>query len=494
MGRLACVDIPALALQVLLKAHPEWQGEPVVLLDRPQASGVVQAVNAAAQKGGVQPGLRYAVALNRLPNLRGGTVDASTLKEAQAALLGYLQGFSPEVEPAESGVFWLDVVGLAGLYPSLDVWAQALRAALKAEAYVVGVVVGFSRTGTRSVARVLNGRKHLVFEGVEAEREVVARVPLNVLGWPAGVVAALGQLGVTRVGAFLRLPAAGIASRFGEEAWKAYQELRGDRFWPLQPAKLALPHALTVNWDHGETCRVRMLFQLKGPVTQLLQECASKGQGATALSVDFWDESGDGRCLALRLAEPTVAGLVVLNLLQLRLESFDFGDRAVVGARVAMVGVPVRVHQETWLLAAPKRDKRLANRAFERLRALFGDEDVVVKAVLCDRHLPEERFDWQPLTQLSDAAPKEPEGGTLVRQLWQPPREITPRPTTGDWYPLGWAAGAVVGWEGPYRLAGGWWQDATVRDYHRLELSQGALLWVFNVPEQGRWFLQGAVC
>ena len=37
--RVACVDVPALALQLVLRAHPEWASDPVVIVtdDRPRA-------------------------------------------------------------------------------------------------------------------------------------------------------------------------------------------------------------------------------------------------------------------------------------------------------------------------------------------------------------------------------------------------------------------------------------------------------------------------
>jgi len=53
--RVACVDVPALALQLVLRAHPEWAQDPVVIVtdDRPRAP-IVWA-NRAARAVGIDP-------------------------------------------------------------------------------------------------------------------------------------------------------------------------------------------------------------------------------------------------------------------------------------------------------------------------------------------------------------------------------------------------------------------------------------------------------
>jgi nucleotidyltransferase/DNA polymerase involved in DNA repair len=59
-GRLACVDLPAFPLQLLLRRHPEWAGYPAAVVAEDKPQGLVLWVNEAARELGVLPGLRYA--------------------------------------------------------------------------------------------------------------------------------------------------------------------------------------------------------------------------------------------------------------------------------------------------------------------------------------------------------------------------------------------------------------------------------------------------
>jgi hypothetical protein len=75
VDRLACVDLPELPLQLLLRRHPEWTGAPVAVVaeDRPQA--FILWVNESARRSGVLPGQRFAQGLALETGLRCGTVS-----------------------------------------------------------------------------------------------------------------------------------------------------------------------------------------------------------------------------------------------------------------------------------------------------------------------------------------------------------------------------------------------------------------------------------
>src|SRR5258708_17525631 len=75
MDRLACVNIAALPLQLLLQAEPAWRDQPAVVVedDRPQA--LVLFLNARARRLGVRPGQSYATAPRPTHELRASPVS-----------------------------------------------------------------------------------------------------------------------------------------------------------------------------------------------------------------------------------------------------------------------------------------------------------------------------------------------------------------------------------------------------------------------------------
>src|SRR5574337_939545 len=60
VDRLACVSLPALPLQLLLRRHPEWAVRPVAVVADDTPQGLIRWVNDLAREAGVRPGLRYA--------------------------------------------------------------------------------------------------------------------------------------------------------------------------------------------------------------------------------------------------------------------------------------------------------------------------------------------------------------------------------------------------------------------------------------------------
>ena len=154
MVRLACVDVPELPLQLLLKRHPEWRKYPAVVVSRDSPGGTILNVNARARKEGIVPGLRYAAGLSLAPTLRAGTVPQWEVAEGVRGVLRRLHRFSPQVEPCpEPGLFWLDATGLVPLYDSLEQWVESIRCELGADGLSAAVAVGFSRFGCYAAAK-----------------------------------------------------------------------------------------------------------------------------------------------------------------------------------------------------------------------------------------------------------------------------------------------------------------------------------------------------
>ncbi|MDH3445929.1 MAG: DNA polymerase Y family protein, partial [Deltaproteobacteria bacterium] len=128
-GRLACVDLPAFPLQLLLKRCPEWAAQPAAVVAEDKPQGVILWVNERARQSGVLPGLRYAAALSLAAGLRAAEIAPKEISQSVSGLTRRLISFSPEVEPSagEPGLFWLNGAGLKRLYHSPRHWAHAIH-------------------------------------------------------------------------------------------------------------------------------------------------------------------------------------------------------------------------------------------------------------------------------------------------------------------------------------------------------------------------------
>jgi len=499
---LACLDLPALPLQLVWRREPALREQPVVIIDEDRPQGAVLWACERARAAGVLVGQRYAHALSLCGGLRARVVPPEQLAAAIDELRTTLHRLSPRVEPGEPGTFWLDGDGLDRIFtdrgpPRGTAWGAAIREAVTGLALRGAVVVGSSRFATYAIAR--GGRRGVVvLAGPEEERARASAVPLARLEIAPKLREALGRLGVTTVGQMVRLPGGGILERFGAEAHRLYQLAAGERWDPLVP--VAPPEAPDerVLLDEEDDDIERLVFAMKGPLDRLLGRLATRGRALAALHLELTLKHAVGRvelrAECIKPAAPTLDARTLVRLAHLRLTGMP--PVAPVNAiRVWADDVAATRDQLALFAARPRRDLRAADEALARVRAELGD-DAVVRAVLRDGHLPEASFGWERLVHVVAAAPSPPRVRPLVRRLLARPQPLPPqaRQVRDDgWLLTGLEHGSVLRIKGPYIVSGGWWATELHREYHFAELRRGDCLWVYYDRNRRRWFWQGGV-
>src|SRR5688572_14382564 len=155
MQRIACVDVPALPLQLLRRQFPDWRGAPLAVVEEDHPQARILWVDRAAVREGVRIGMRYAVALTLSRTLRAAPIPEAKLAEARDQIFTALHDRSPKVEPdrEKPGVFWLDPSGLGSLFGPLERWADEVYFAVRRLGLDGAVVVGFARFPTWAIAR-----------------------------------------------------------------------------------------------------------------------------------------------------------------------------------------------------------------------------------------------------------------------------------------------------------------------------------------------------
>ncbi len=514
--RVACVDLPALPLQLVWRREPAWRAQPTAVVDEDRPQGIVRVVSEAARALGVLPGQRYGSALALAPGLRAAVVPPEELAAARDELAGRLHALSPELTRDElaAGTFWLGGAGLAGLYPSATAWGQAMVAALAALGLGGAVVVGFSRFATCAVARALGhglaveraATRLQVFARDLDERTAARTVPLDRLDVEPALRDALARLGVHTLGELVRLPGGGVLERFGPAAHRLYRLAAGEGWDPLAPEPPPEAPDERVALDDPELDAERLVFTTKTALDRLLARLAARRRALAALYLELtlrvYGRPGAGherRVDCIKPAAPTLDGRALLGLVRLRLEHQILGAlppaAGVSEVRVWADDVAATREQLALFAERPRRDLRAADAALARLRAELGD-DAVVRAVLRPGHLPEARFGWERLDAVVAARPRADRPRRLVRRVWARPLRLPPQPPSvrdDGWVLSGLAHGAVTRIVGPYVLSGGWWSGEIHREYHFAETRRGDCLWLFYDRARRRWFQHGAV-
>jgi protein ImuB len=497
-GRLACVDLPAFPLQLLLRRHPEWREYPAAVVAEDKPQGLVLWVNEKARRQGVLPGLRYAAAFSLAARLRAGEVSPAESKRSITELTQRLMRFTPEVEPSseEPGVFWLNGAGLQHLYTSPKRWAYAIHNDLRAQGFIVNLAVGFTRFGSYGVAKSKQGIT--VFRDPAEEQRAAREVPLSRLSIEPEFRDALLQLAIKTIDDLLSLPPGGLRERFGKQAHRLYRMAAGDLWTPLEPRAPDEPALQKCILDDPEDDTTRLLFLIKQLLHPLLATLATRHQALVALWLSLLVDHNGWLKEPLRPAAPTLDSMQILDLVRLRLESLQLAA-GVVEIELRAETCAATSEQLRLFTEGPSRDLDAANRALARVRAEFGAE-AVVSAKLTDGHLPEARFTWEPIDRIKLPRPvlnrlNGSSAKMLVRRVYAKPHRLDAGPSRSheDGWLLGTKHGAIDKLTGPYVFSGGWWNREIQREYYFAETRRGDLLWIYYDRVRRRWFWQGSV-
>jgi protein ImuB len=493
MERIACVNLPELPLQLLLRRRPGWRDHPAAVVDRDNAQGVIQWVNERAREHRILPGMRYAAALSLSSALRAGVVPDAEVEENVAAVAERLRFFTPDVEPSgpEPGVFWLGASGLSLLYPSLEKWGRLIHDDLTGAGFAAAAAVGFSRFGSYAVAKTYGGVN--VFEAPDDEKRKAAGVPIKRLGFDPKFRDALAKLGITTLGGFLDLPASGVLKRFGADILHLHQLAKGELWAPLEPEFSVEPARGEAVLDYPETNLDRLMALIETLLDPIRETLAKRDELFAAIEIRFVFDNKKKHAERIEPASPTLEQKQILELMRLRLASVSLESGV---ADIEIEARSVRAHRSTRDLfeKKPPRDPGAANRALARIRAEFGD-DAVRRARLRDGHLPEARFEWEPVKRIAVPAPRTVAARPLIRRIYDRPvpfsktRHREPKVALASMYEDRLVEETI----GPYVVSGGWWVREVQRDYYFVRTESGRWLWLYYDRRRKCWFLHGEV-
>jgi protein ImuB len=342
---LACVDLPAFGLQLLLVSRPEWRDLPAVVIDEDRPQGLLLEANRQARERGVHPGQRYAHALGLCRELRAAVVPPHTLGAGLGHVVSLLRTFSPHLEPSrdEPGVIWLDTSGLTSLYGTLFDWALAVTDRLEQEGFTSFIAVGFSRFGTYAAVKAMHGgargmsgevplaRRIRAITTPEAERDLAAQVPLDYLALTPSLRERLAQLSIRTLGELSALPRAGLLRRFGVDVADLVALQSGERDAPLTPVVEARRLTARRLLDYVEHDATRLIVHIEGLLDELWPELVRRERRVVQLDLVLGREGrrsrGEGSVSDthlehhdLRPAVPTRERALLLDLVRLRLE------------------------------------------------------------------------------------------------------------------------------------------------------------------------------
>jgi len=222
---IACLLIPGFELRAALRERPRLALQPAALAPLPGTEPLIGPVTAAAERAGVQPGMRLGEALATCPALVLVEQDPATVEREWEGVLRRLEDSGFAVEPEEPGRVTFETNGVERLYGGLE---AALERALAAVGTAWDPRAGaarrrFAALAAASVARP--GQALVVADGTE--ERFLAPLPLSLLPLSAQRYAELEGLGVRRLGELAALPSGAVEERLGPDGQRAWALAHG---------------------------------------------------------------------------------------------------------------------------------------------------------------------------------------------------------------------------------------------------------------------------
>lgn len=466
----ACVVLPQLALDAVLRRHPDPDA-PLALVGGPAQLRTLHAVNAAAAGAGLQAGMRLTAALALLPDFHKVEHDAQAEPRWQRFLAGWAYRHSSLVSAQWPRCILLEV---RASFRLLGPW-PVLQARLREELQVLGFQHRIALAPTPRAAMVLAGlRDGMAVDERQALHDLLDRVPVRRARLPDDAGQRLRHMGITHLRALRALPRDGLRRRFGLPLLEHLDGLYGDADEPLSWYAPPDHFDSRVELGYEVENHMALLFPLRRLIGDLCTCLSIRDGGVQRFVLRLEHEHGHTDVEVGLLAAERDAALL-FELTRNRLERASI-DRPVVAVRLLARELPAFVPASRDLFDIRNQQQLPWPHLRERLRARLGDGAVYRVAPAGD---PRPERAWQRV---------DGEGQALAEA---PPRPLRPAWLLPEPVPLGDAHARIV--SGPERLESGWWDGLEARrDYYVLETTRGQRAWAFAAPgRQDDWMLHG---
>lgn len=466
----ACVLLPQLALDAVLRRRPDPQ-TPLALISGSPQLRTLHAVNAAAAEAGLRAGMRLTAAHALLPEFAMADYEPASEARWQRFLAAWAYRHSSLVSAQWPGCIVLEV---RASFRLLGPWPR-MEARLREELTALGFQHRIALAPTPRAAHVFAGlRDGLALPHPGAMSDTLDRVPVRRARLPDDAGERLHRMGIRDLRTLRALPRDSLRRRFGLDVLEHLDRLYGTAEDPLSHYAPPDYFDARVELGHEVETHTALLFPLRRLIGDLCTYLSIRDGGVQRFQLRLEHDSGH-TVLDVGLLAAEREPAMLFELTRNRLERASI-EQPVIGLRLLARELPPFVPATRDLFDLRAQQGLPWEALRERLRARLGD-DAVHRVMPAGDPRPERA--WQRVP--SDSTP-------IVVAPPRPPRPtwLLPRPV-----PLRDSRLRIL--SGPERLESGWWDgDDARRDYYVLETSQGQRAWAFVAPgERTGWMLHG---
>jgi protein ImuB len=469
----AAVHLPQLALDAVLRQHPEPE-TPLVLVEGPAQRRHVLDANPAARALGMHRGQALAAARALCAELRTHEHRPQEAQRLHELLAAWAYRYSSLVCLPQPDCVVLEIGRSFGLFGQWPGFEKRLRADLSA----LGVHHRIAAAPTVSGACVLAAfRDGLAVDRPDPLKHALDPLPVEALSLEPREADSLRGMGLRTLRQLFALPRAGLSRRFGPELLQQIDRLLGHAPDPQDLYRPPERFAQRVEFSYEIEHFTPLLFPLRRLCSDLAEFLAARDGGVQHFKLLLEHEGQPPSVLEIGLLAPERDPARLFELARGRLERLALPKPAL-ALRLEADQLPPFVPARSDLFDTAPGQTEPWEGLRERLRARLG-EDALHQLLLT-----------------GDPRPDRAQQAVAERKQRDPAQRPLPRPSwlLAEPHPLRESVAAVLA--GPERIEAGWWDEGEQRrDYYLIETTSGQRAWAFRpagdpASLQG-WMLQG---
>jgi protein ImuB len=463
------------------------------------------AVSEEAQALGLRSGQKATDALALVPDLITAEAEPQDDARALTALVDWCVRFSPAVAADAPDGLFLDITGTDHLWGG----EAAMLADFRRRLHAGGLPFRCAIADTPGAAWAL---AHYGEDGIivppGAQAAYLTPLPPAALRLDVETWAQIERLGLRRIGQILEIPHAPFGRRFGQAALTRLDQALGRSKEALTFRRPPTPWFARLAFAEPISAPEDMARVSTDVAAALCARLEAEGRGARRFELCFHRLDGQAMPLAIGLSLPGRDADRIARLFAPRLETVDPGFGIEVVTLAAHAVEPISGRQARLDDGRDATVEEGLAPLVDRLINRLG-EGRVWRASPVESHAPElAAARARPFASVPAARPWDPASPRPVRLFRRPePVEdvmaLTPDdpPTQFRWRGR---LHRVRRAEGPERIGEEWWKAAVedvrtdhLRDYYRVEDTEGARFWLYRVGLYGdpgappKWWMHG---
>ena len=291
---------------------------------------LIAALNPAAAKAGLAPGMPLPDALSFVPGLVTAPADPAADRAALTRLAEWCGRYSPWTAPDETDGIKIEITGSAHLWGGEAALVADISRRLLRQQIAHRIAVASTLGTAWALAR------HAADDGAPAlptpqdERAALAPLPVEALRLDPDTVQGLRRVGLRHIGELYPMPRDALARRFGANGLEnsvAYRldQAFGDLPEPLSPLGETPSRRVRLSFAEPIADPADLARAIERLVEDLAARLAREGMGARRLALGFHRVDGRVEHIRLGTARPTRDPRHLAKLFAAKLDTIDPG-------------------------------------------------------------------------------------------------------------------------------------------------------------------------